>query len=246
MKFFANLKGKIYKLIKNSTASSWQYILDIALLTCDISAQMDKSPNPAATAPDRVKPARERVACTLGQHYGKPVFIRIIKEERVLELWVKTDAWERIKLYPILSMSGGPGPKTAEGDLQAPEGFYLVTPRSLNPRSKYHLAFNVGYPNAYDRHLGRTGSFIMVHGGESSSGCFAMGDSAIEEIYTMVNEAFLAGAAHVPVQIYPFAMTLERMTTELRNEHIDFWRHLQSGWEYTEQHLAPYPDSDNT
>ena len=198
-----------------------------------------------AAEPDRVQPARERVACTLSQHFGKPVFIRIIKQERVLELWVKMEVWKRIKRYAILGMSGDPGPKTAEGDKQAPEGFYRVTPRSMNPRSKYHLAFNVGYPNAYDRTLNRTGSFIMVHGGESSSGCFAIGDPAIEEIYTLVNESFLAGAAYVPVQIYPFAMTPERMAAEKESRHYDFWQHLLPGWQHTEATGTPYPDKDN-
>lgn len=198
-----------------------------------------------AAEPDRVQPARERVSCTLSQHFGKPVFIRIIKQERVLELWVKMEVWKRIKRYAILGMSGAPGPKTAEGDKQAPEGFYRVISRSMNPRSKYHLAFNVGYPNAYDRTLNRTGSFIMVHGGESSSGCFAIGDPAIEEIYTLVNESFLAGAAYVPVQIYPFAMTPERMDAEKESRHYDFWQHLLPGWQHTEATGTPYPDQDN-
>ncbi|MBR5889341.1 MAG: L,D-transpeptidase family protein, partial [Akkermansia sp.] len=174
-------------------------------------------------------------------------FIRIIKEDWELELWIREadNSWRIIKTYEIEAMSGKLGPKTAEGDKQTPEGFYRVYKSSLNPRSAYHLSFNIGYPNSYDRQLGRTGSFIMIHGGDDSIGCFAMTDPVIEEIYTMVNEAFNAGTKCIPVQVYPFRMTSERMQAEQESEHIDFWNHLLPGWQYTESKKAPYPDKDN-
>ena len=199
------------------------------------------------TATDRVTTARKNVQEELGEHFGKPVFIRIIKDDRDLELWVQEadKSWHILKTYHIYGMSGDLGPKTAEGDKQAPEGFYRVYPRSMNPRSKFHLAFNIGYPNAYDRSLERTGSFIMVHGDIRSIGCFAMTDSRIEEIYTLVNEAFKAGVSYVPVQVYPFRMTHERMQKEQENEHYAFWQHLLPGWQHTETTATPYPDKDN-
>lgn len=195
----------------------------------------------------RVKTARQNSTPTLGRHFGKPVFIRIIKEDYEFELYVQEPdhSWQLVKTYEIAGMSGDIGPKTREGDEQAPEGFYRVLPGAMNPRSNYHLSFNIGYPNAYDRALGRTGSYIMVHGSDVSIGCFAMTDPGIEEIYTLVNEAFKAGVKSVPVQIYPFRMTKERMAEEAFSEHHEFWRHLQPGWEYTEQHGAPYDDSDS-
>ena len=195
---------------------------------------------------DRVENARQRVQAGLGEHFGKPVFIRIIKEDAAFELWVqeRNGIWHILKTYSIAGMSGGIGPKTAEGDKQAPEGFYRVYPRSMNPRSKFHLAFNIGYPNRYDRELGRTGSFIMVHGSIWSVGCFAMTDAGIDEIYTLVNEAFKAGAENVPVQIYPFRMTAERMKKEKGNTHYAFWQHLHPGWQHTETRQEPYPDTD--
>lgn len=195
---------------------------------------------------DRVAQARRRVdATSLGFYFGSPVFIRIIKEERELQLWVQSlGAWRILKTYPIPGMSGDLGPKTAEGDYQAPEGFYSVVSNGLNPRSKYHLSFNIGYPNAYDKSLGRTGSYIMIHGSNVSEGCFAMTDSGIEEIYTMVNEAFLAGQKSIPVQIYPFRMTAERMLAEKHNQHYAFWQLLQPGWLHTEQHKEPAPACD--
>ena len=184
---------------------------------------------------DRVATARQHVEASLGHHFGKPVFIRIIKEDWELELWVKEpdNTWHVLKTYEIEAMSGELGPKTAEGDEQAPEGFYRVYKSSMNPRSAYHLSFNIGYPNHYDRSLGRTGSYIMVHGSDVSIGCFAMTDPKIEEIYTLVNEAFKAGTTCVPVQVYPFRMTPERMQAEQESEHIEFWQHLLPGWQYT-------------
>ena len=93
------------------------------------------------------------------------------------------------KSYPICTFSGDLGPKLAEGDRQAPEGFYRVTVKQLNPASRHHLAFNVGFPNAFDRQLERTGSELMVHGGCSSVGCYAMGDAQVDEIYALVDAA---------------------------------------------------------
>lgn len=197
--------------------------------------------------PNRDVVARQNVQPMLGKHFGKPVFIRIIKEEYLLELWLKetNGKWGILKTYDIAAMSGDLGPKTAEGDEQASEGFYRVYKSNMNPRSRYHLAFNIGYPNSYDRKLGRTGSFIMIHGDMVSIGCFAMTDARIEEIYTLVDEAFKAGAGYIPVQVYPFRMTPERMQEEEESEHIDFWNHLLPGWQYTESKKAPYPDKDN-
>lgn len=194
----------------------------------------------------RVTRARQRVQTELGEHFGKQVFIRIIKEDYQLELWLQEGdgSWSILKVYDISAMSGEPGPKQAEGDEQAPEGFYRVVPGNMNPHSKFHLSFNIGYPNAYDRSLGRTGSFIMVHGGNESIGCFAMTDPCIEEIYTLVNEAFRKGSPYVPVQIYPFRMTPERMQQEAAHAHIAFWQHLLPGWQHTETKQEPFPDKD--
>ncbi len=202
-------------------------------------------PSPSAEAEARLVSARRHCEAQLGDAFGCPVFIRIIKEERLLELWIQRQgSWALLKSYPIAGMSGTLGPKCREGDRQAPEGFYDVLPERMKPESKYHLAFNIGYPNAYDRSLGRTGSFIMVHGSDSSAGCFAMTDAGIEEIYTLVHEAFLAGQKRVEVHIYPFAMTAARMEQEQNSPHIDFWRSLLPRWQLMQEHHAPALDPD--
>ncbi len=192
------------------------------------------------TGEERVTTARANVHGELGAFFGKPVFIRIVKESWLLELWVQHEGvWQVLKTYPIAGMSGTLGPKQKEGDEQAPEGFYDVVPGRMNPQSRYHLAFNIGYPNEQDRALGRTGSFIMVHGADVSIGCFAMTDPGIEEIYTMVNEAFLHGQERVEVHVYPFEMTAARMEKEKESPHIAFWRTLQPRWQHTHDRHEP-------
>lgn len=198
-------------------------------------------------AEQRVELARQNVSHKLSADIGKPVFIRIFKEEAVLELWVQeqNSTWHCAFQYPIVGMSGHLGPKLQEGDKQAPEGFYRVYPQQLNPRSKYHLAMNIGYPNAYDRQCGRSGSFIMIHGGTSSQGCFAMTDAIIEEIYVLVDAALNNGSPYIPVQIYPFRMTEDKMKQMHRHPYFESWQHLLPGYVYTESLQAPYPDSDS-
>lgn len=86
-------------------------------------------------------------------------------------------------------MSGGPGPKRRAGDRQVPEGFYEID--GLNPNSLFHLSLRVDYPNAEDRAAATVpvkelGGDIFVHGGAASIGCVALGDDAIEEVFTLV------------------------------------------------------------
>ncbi len=212
--------------------------LFIPLMTLGMLSQVATSCK--ADSADRVAAARAHVQDELGAFFGCPVFIRIIKESWLLELWVQHEgAWQVLKTYPIAGMSGKLGPKQKEGDEQAPEGFYDVVPERMNPNSRYHLAFNIGYPNEYDRSLGRTGSFIMVHGSDVSIGCFAMTDPGIEEIYTMVNEAFRAGQKRVELHVYPFEMTPARMEKEKNSPHHEFWRTLQPRWQHTHDHHSP-------
>jgi|UniRef100_UPI003784DE2E murein L,D-transpeptidase YafK len=171
---------------------------------------------------------------------GQPAFIRIFKESRELELWIKNNqGWQLFRTYPIACFSGSLGPKTKEGDMQAPEGFYSVTKQQLNPASSYHLSFNIGYPNAYDLHHQRTGSFIMVHGNTVSIGCFAMTDPLIEEIYLIV-EAALQKSSEVPVHSFPFRMTEERIQKEQNTPHRDFWQNLRTAHDlFDKEHRVP-------
>lgn len=171
---------------------------------------------------------------------GDPVFIRIFKEEAILEVWIDTGSkYEHLKDYIICASSGYLGPKLKEGDRQAPEGFYKVSKQQLNPNSKYHLSFNLGYPNAYDRAHKRTGSFLMVHGNCVSIGCYAMTDEKIEEIYALVESALAKGQKYVNVHAYPFRMTAENMNLYEGNNWYDFWINLKEGYDYFESEKRP-------
>ena len=138
-----------------------------------------------------------------------PILVRIFKEESELEVWKQdsTARYELLKVYPICRWSGGLGPKVKEGDRQAPEGFYPISPGLMNPNSQYYLAINTGFPNAYDKANGYSGAFLMIHGDCSSRGCYAMTDEQIGEIYSLAREAFLGGQKAFQVQAYPFRMT---------------------------------------
>lgn len=174
---------------------------------------------------------------------GAPVFIRAFKEERELEVFLQADngTYELLRSYPVAAASGKLGPKFFEGDSQVPEGFYFSSQQSMKPDSAFHLAFNIGYPNAYDRAHGRTGSYIMVHGSNVSIGCLAMTDEKIEEIYALCQAALDAGQPFFRVHIFPFRMTEARMQKATSSEHYDFWKNLKTGYDLFEQNRVP-PD----
>jgi hypothetical protein len=185
---------------------------------------------------------------------GAPVFIRIFKREGQLELWLKSGGrYALYRTYPICKWSGHLGPKIKEADYQSPEGFYSVSARQLHPHSNYHRAFNVGYPNAFDRQNGRTGGLVMVHGNCKSVGCFAMTDKGIEEIYGFVAAALAGGQREVAVHIFPFHMTETAIAHETGSggfmsflagggsftQYAEFWRNLKQGYDLFEQTGEP-------
>jgi len=169
--------------------------------------------------------------------FGAPIFIRIFKQEKTLEVWVKKQTNFRLfREYRICTYgSEDLGPKIRQGDGKAPEGFYLVTPNQLNPVSNFHLSFNLGYPNRYDRFHKRTGSALMVHGSCVSIGCYAMTDDKIEEIYAMADAAFRNGQKFFRVHIFPFKMTHENMKKHIESKWYMFWENLKEGYDFFEQ-----------
>ena len=196
----------------------------------------------AATAAANVRPALERDLAAAGLRFGDPVFIRAFKEEKQLQLFVRNHASGKFKLfrtYPIAAASGILGPKLMEGDGQVPEGFYHVPPAAMNPASRYHLSFNIGYPNEFDRAHQRTGSAIMVHGNNVSVGCLAMTDEKIEEIYTLCAAAHQGGQADFRVHLFPFRMTAERMDKVAGKPNQAFWKDLAQGYDLFEKHHLP-------
>lgn len=171
-----------------------------------------------------------------GSKPESPVLIRIFKQESELEVWKqnKQGQYALLKSYPMCRWSGKLGPKTKAGDRQAPEGFYHVSAGMLNPKSQYFLSFNLGYPNRLESALGYTGEALMVHGACSSSGCYAMTDQGVGEIYSVVQRALAGGQGTFQVQAYPFRMTAENMAKHRGDPNFDFWKNIKQGYDIFE------------
>jgi murein L,D-transpeptidase YafK len=219
--------------------------LPICMVTA-VSGLADFSP----ASEDRVMIARQRVLPILRQRFataglsypGSSIFFRVLKLEREFELWARNEdqaAYRLVHVYPILGASGRLGPKRREGDRQVPEGFYQVD--RFNPKSEFHLSLRINYPNAADKKKSdpvAPGSDIYIHGGERSTGCLAMGDDAIEEIYVAAEDA----SQPVPIAIFPARMLDPRWPNWAKSdpEQIDFWSTLKAGYRFfSEQHRPP-------
>ncbi|MDI7862577.1 L,D-transpeptidase family protein [Rhizobiaceae bacterium n13] len=216
-------------------------LMAVALAGCndtldsvDVSSVKNKVEQPL---PDRIIAQMK----AKGMERNAPIMIRILKEEGKLEVWkAKTNGrFDKIADYQICAWSGRLGPKVKEGDRQAPEGFYPLSPRHLNPNSKYYLAINTGFPNRYDQVHGRNGSNLMIHGACSSSGCYSMTDEQVLEIYAFARDAFKGGQQSVQLQALPFRMTAENMVRHRNSPHIEFWKMLKVGYDNFEVTRRP-------
>jgi murein L,D-transpeptidase YafK len=172
-----------------------------------------------------------------GMRKEDPILVRVYKEDSKLEVWKKRQQdgrYAMLKSYEICRWSGNLGPKKAEGDHQAPEGFYTITPGQMNPKSAYYLSFDTGFPNAYDKSLGRSGKNLMVHGDCLSAGCYAMTDPQIAEVYAIAREAFRGGQKSFQFQAMPFRMTAENMARRRNDPNLAFWKNLKEGADHFE------------
>ena len=164
-----------------------------------------------------------------------PIILRVFKEEAELEVWKQdtTGHFQLLKVYPICRWSGDLGPKSHEGDRQTPEGFYTITPKLMNPISNYYRAINFGFPNAFDKANDRDGSFLMIHGACGSSGCYAMTDEQIGEIYALARDS-LSGQPSFQIQSYPFRLTPANLARHRTNPNMAFWEMLKEGNDHFE------------
>jgi len=200
-------------------------------------------------AVSRVKPFLQTELSRAGFNWGIPIYIRIFKKTKELEIWLKDQKRFRLfKTYKICTY-GRPslGPKIKKGDGRAPEGFYFVTPQQMNPLSEFHLSFNLGYPNAYDRAHGRTGSALMVHGNCVSIGCYAMTNKGIEEIFALTDASLRNGQRFFRVHIFPFRMTNNNMNKYKSSTWYKFWENLKEGYDFFEKngHTPPNVNMKN-
>jgi murein L,D-transpeptidase YafK len=189
-----------------------------------------------AKANQPVSPKLVAEMATKDMDLQSPMLVRLFKQEAELEVWKqdRSGRFALLKTYPICRWSGDLGPKIREGDRQAPEGFYSITPAQMNPKSAYYLSFNTGFPNAFDKALGRSGSELMVHGDCSSRGCYAMTDEQIAEIYSLGRESFFGGQRAFQFQAYPFRMTPLNMAKHRNNPNMPFWKMIKEGSDHFE------------
>jgi murein L,D-transpeptidase YafK len=180
-----------------------------------------------------ITPKLAREIKSKGFNQEDAVLVRIFKEESELEVWKKKRSGEYalFKTYPICRWSGKLGPKKRIGDRQAPEGFYQVNMGLLNPKSQYYLSFNLGYPNRLESALGYTGEALMVHGACSSSGCYAMTDQQMAELYPVILKAMKSGQRSFQVQAYPFRMNAANMARHAGDPSMRFWQNLKQGYD---------------
>ena len=212
-------------------------ISGLFLAACqDIDAK-DFAPKASKQIPEKLM----REIKAKGMTRTSPILIRLYKEENVLEVWKQTNTgrYDFVKDFAICKMSGRLGPKFIEGDRQAPEGFYAVNAAMMNPKSQYHLSFNTGFPNAFDRANGRYGTNLMVHGACSSSGCYSMTDEQMEVIFALARDAFKGGQKSFQFQAYPFRMTPQNMARYRNDPNYDFWVNLKEGYDYFELTKVP-------
>src|ERR1700687_5342796 len=223
----------IYRSLLRALITSVALAAGVLLAGCN-SDEISLATNAKANQPVPPRLIADMVARDMD--LNSPILVRLFKQEAELEVWKqdRSGRFALLKTYPICRWSGDLGPKVREGDRQAPEGFYNITPAQMNPQSAYYLSFNIGYPNAFDKALGRTGSELMVHGDCSSRGCYAMTDEQIAEIYSLGRESFFGGQRSFQFQAYPFRMTPVNMAKHRNNPNMAFWRMLKEGYDHFE------------
>lgn len=175
-----------------------------------------------------------------GVAMNAPILLRMFKSESELEVWKeKNGEFVRFATYPICHWSGSLGPKLREGDKQTPEGFYTLTRQQTRHVGRWPRSLDIGFPNFFDQSLARTGSLILVHGGCSSVGCFAMTNPVMDEIHQLTTTAIAAGQDHVPVHVFPFRMTDANIKANAKSPWAGFWSNLKEGYDAFEKTKRP-------
>ncbi len=230
-----------FALCVAATSHAWAVSIelkDVASDRLDRQRAAAEGSLPLAGTPDLSR-LNERLA-EKGLKLGSPVLLRAFKSESELEVWIrKDDAYVKFATYPVCHWSGTLGPKLHEGDHQTPEGFYTVTRAQMHHVGRWPRSLNLGFPNVYDKVRARNGSHILVHGGCSSVGCFAMTNSVIEEIYNFTDQAISGGQTFVPVHVFPFRMTDENLRLQKDSPWQPFWANLKEGYDIVERSSRP-------
>ncbi len=175
-----------------------------------------------------------------GVSLNAPMLIRVFKSESELEVWKESKgSYVLFATYPICHWSGSVGPKLRDGDKQAPEGFYTVTRKQLHHVGRWPKSLHLNYPNVFDQSQARTGGLILIHGGCTSVGCFAMTNPVMDEIHRLSIAAVESGQDHIPIHVFPFRMTTENWETHDRSPWKAFWVNLKEGYDLFEKNKLP-------
>lgn len=227
MNWFRNSKYRVRSIAQNIVLGAAACIALSGCVAADMALDSLSSAAPQVSGKMLAEMSKK------GMKAESPVLVRIFKQESELEIWKINQAgrYALLKTYPMCRWSGKLGPKMKDGDRQAPEGFYHVSAGMLNPKSQYYVSFNLGYPNRLESALGYTGEALMVHGACSSSGCYALTDQGVGEIYAVVAKALSSGQDRFQVQAYPFRMTAENMALHKGDPNMPFWRTLKEGYD---------------
>lgn len=161
------------------------------------------------------------------------VMIKAYKYEQRLKIFVKSGVaagkWKVYRSYPFCWTSGDLGPKRKQGDYQIPEGYYHLN--HFNPYSTFELSLGVSYPNRADRIKSTAsdkGGAIYIHGGCATIGCIPIENEPIREVYVLCVLAKSYGQSTIPIHIFPFEYSKEKMEVATRQypEHASFWENL--------------------
>lgn len=176
------------------------------------------------------------------------IYLRAFKTEKIVELWAKNSSdsvFVNIGEIPICEISGTVGPKRRVRDLQVPEGFYRIS--DLNPFSKYYLSMQINYPNASDSIRGvkgHLGNLIFIHGECVSSGCIAITNDRIKELYVYCIEAYNSGQKVIGLTIYPSRLNeknYSKLVSGYKNDKdkTSLWTDLKKSYDYFELNKVP-------
>lgn len=177
----------------------------------------------------------------LGITYGAPIYLRLVKGQRRLEVWVqgRNQLYVRLRAYRICGASPNAGPRRMGQLDQQPEGFYQINTTSLRPPTASYLGIDIGWPNAFDRAQNWHGQASLLQAGCAAEPHFGLTDPDLEEVYALVYAALASGQASVPLHIFPFEMNALRMMTIGNGPNAVFWSQLTPAWRAFENTKKP-------
>lgn len=177
----------------------------------------------------------------VGLRFGAPIYLRLIKDQKRLEVWVQKRGrdYVRLRAYRVCGTSAPSGSRTGGTGPWQPEGFYTLGALSLRPRNVAYLGIDTGWPNAIDRVQGARAGVSLLQAGCAAQPHFGLTDQDLEEVYTLVHGALAGGQASVPLHIFPFAMGGLNMMTRATGSNAAFWRSLEPAWSQFERTKTP-------